>query len=258
MSGKLSFKQKLHRFLATFNALYVISFGALVLALAYGTFGIYLLRHQFTGIKDIEDAFYFAVVVFSTLGDNTIAPQTAVAKHFIVSMLFWGFGIFATFFSIAFSRAVIHLNKIASKLQGGRVHMKDHVILCGYSILTESLINKLIKHKIPYVLVDKEQHPELGTGQENSFLYASVPNRPDNLVKANIEFCRSIIAISESDSDNILAAINANVLKKKYNASYQIIIRVLYEENIETAQNSGATNVISPTLLAANAILHLL
>ena len=133
--------------------------------------------------------------------------------------------------------------------------MKNHIILCGYSALTESLITKLTQHSIPYILLDKAQHPEL---EQSNLIYTHCPNRKDNLISANIEFCRCIIAISESDSENILAAINAHLLKKQYGASYQIIIRVLYEDNIETAQNTGATHVISPTLLAANAILHLL
>ena len=258
MSLKSYYKKKLHRIFATINAFYLILLGLLIFALAYGSIGIYLLRHEFSAVNTYSDAFYYAVVVFSTLGDNQIMPLTHLAKRFIVSMVFLGFGVFATFFSIAFSQAIARLNKIASKLQGGRVHMKNHIIICGYSILTETLINKLIKNNIPYILIDKEQHPEFATLQDDNFIFSSVPYKRDNLVKANIEFCRSIIAISECDSENILAAINASTLKKKYNASYKIIIRVLYEENIETAENSGATNVISPTLLAAHAILHLL
>jgi Trk K+ transport system NAD-binding subunit len=52
--------------------------------------------------------------------------------------------------------------------------------------------------------------------------------------------------------------VNANKLKHQYNAKFKIVARVLYEENFEVARMNGATDVISPTLMAANAIMDLL
>lgn len=260
MTTKLhsSHRRKLHKFMSTLNVTNFIVVCALIMVLTYGTCGVYYLRHDFVGIKDWSDAFYYTVVVFSTLGDNSILPLTDMAKYFIISMVLSGFGTFAMFFSVIFYQIVNRLNKIVTQFRGERVHMKDHIILCGYSILTELLMNNFLKNRIPFLLIDNAQHPELNSAENGNFMYVSVCNRQDSLINANIEFCRSILAVSDSDSENLLAAVNANMLKKKYNASFKIVVRVLYEEHIEIAKLSGATDVISPTLMAANAILNVL
>ena len=252
------YKSWLAKIIATLNITNVIVISALILLLVYGTLGTYILRSQFSGIHTLTDAFYYTVVVFSTLGDNRMEPETADAKYLVMSMVLFGFGAFATFVSVIFYQIVLRINKIVHKLQGGKVHMKDHVILCGYSVITELVINKFLLHHTPFLLLDNAQHPELNAAENGNFKFVSVPSRLDNLHKANIELCKMVIASSDLDSENILVAINANKLKKQYNAKFKIVIRVLYEENIEIANISGATDVISPTLMAATAILGLI
>ncbi len=252
-------KSYLRRLIATFNVTNAVVISAFVLTMIYGTYGTYFLRHQFAGINNLNDAFYYTVVVCSTLGDNRMNPLTTVAEYFTVSLVIFGFGLFATVGSIIIYQVVNHLNKMVHKFQGGRVRMRNHIILCGYSVVTELLINKFIQNHTPFLLLDSNLHPELNSSIENiNFMCVSVPNRLDNLIKANIESCKSIIATSDSDSENILAAVNASNLKRQFQSEFKIVIRILYEEHIEVAKNSGATDVISPTLMAANAIIDLL
>ena len=106
--------------------------------------------------------------------------------------------------------------------------------------------------------MDNTQHHELNSDKEGNFLYVSVPNRLESLIKANIEYCKMVIASSDLDSENILAAVNADRLKKQFHADFKIVVRVLYEENFAVAKQNGATDVISPTLMAANAIIDLM
>ena len=136
--------------------------------------------------------------------------------------------------------------------------MKNHIIFCGYSVITELLINKFIQNHTPFILLDNAQHHELNNAKDGNFLYVSVPNRLESLLKANIEHCKIIIASSDLDSENILAAVNAAKLKQQFNKKFKIVVRVLYEENFSVALQNGATDVISPTLMAANAIIELM
>lgn len=238
-----------------YNLIVIVSF---ISVLFYGSVGCYLLKKEFVGIHDFNDAIYYTIVTYTTLGDGNIYPITALGKYLVITMVILGFGNFAMFISVVFYQIVNHIQKAIHRLQGEKIHMKNHVILCGYSILTELLINKFQKNHTPFILLDNKPHPELNSGENGNFFYVSVPNRLESLYKANVEMCKMVIATSSLDSENILAVINANRLRVEHNASFKIMARVLYEENIEIAKDSGADHVISPTMMEANAIIGLM
>jgi len=231
---------------------------AFLWVLAYGSLGCYLLRSQFNGIHSFHDAFYYTVVTYATVGDNTIYPLTTTSKNFVISMVACGLSSFAMFGSFVIYQVINRVQKIINKIQGGKINMKNHIIFCGYSVITELLINKFIQNHTPFILLDNAQHHELNNAKDGNFLYVSVPNRLESLLKANIEHCKIIIASSDLDSENILAAVNAAKLKQQFNKKFKIVVRVLYEENFSVALQNGATDVISPTLMAANAIIKLM
>ncbi|TXI94288.1 MAG: hypothetical protein E6Q33_00445 [Neisseriales bacterium] len=257
MPQKKRYYRKLYKWIIAgvnlYSLIVIISF---IAVLAYGTIGSYLMRDEFRGIKSLNDSFYYTVVTYSTLGDGNIYPITEKAKYLVITMVVLGFGNFAMFVSVVFYQVVNRIQKVLNKLHGGKLHMKDHVILCGYSVLTELLISKYSKSHIKFIILDNRPHPELLN--EENFMFVNVPNRMESLIKANIEFCKAVIATSSLDSENILAAINANKLREEYGAKFKILARVLYEENLEAARRNGADHVISPTLMEATAIIDLL
>jgi voltage-gated potassium channel len=241
------------KFFSTVNFSCFVVTLALIAVFMYGTFGAFRLRGQITGIQTVHDAFYFAVVSMTTLGDGSMYPITSKAKSFVLSLLFFGFTTFATFISVVFYQIFLSISSYFNKGRG-KAHMKNHIILCGYSLVAELVIGKLIKAHTPFVLIDNVVHPELTSGETGNFIYASIPSKQENLIKANINLCRAVIAASNSDSDNILAGINAGKLRKQQEEHFEIIVRILFEENIDVTKNNGADYVISPTLMEANAI----
>lgn len=236
----------------------IVFIGGFTWVLAYGTFGCYLLRDNFSGIHSLHDAFYYTIVTYATVGDNKIYPITDISKNFVISMIIFGLSSFAMFGSFVIYNVVNHIQKIINKVQGGKINMKNHVIICGYSVITELLIHKYMQSNISFILLDNNQHYELNDDKDGNFLFVSVPNRTESLLKANIEHCKMVIASSDLDSENILAAVNASRLKEKFNKDFKIVVRLLYEDNFSVAKLNGATDIISPTLMAANAIMELM
>lgn len=228
---------------------------ALIAVFIFGTLKAYQLRNEIANIHSMHDAFYFSVVSMTTLGDGSMYPLTPRAKTFVLSLLFFGFTTFATFISVVFYQIVLNISSFFNKFDGGRVHMKNHIILCGYSLVTELVMSKLLKSHLPFVLIDKDVHPELSAQYSENFLYAGTPSQQENLIKANINLCKAIIIASNWDSENILAAMNAAKLRKELGAHFKIIVRILYEENIDIARNNGADSVIAPTLMETDAIV---
>ncbi len=228
---------------------------ALLAVFIFGTVEAYRLRGEISNIHSLHDAFYFSVVSMTTLGDGSMYPITPRAKTFVLSLLFFGFTTFATFISVVFYQIVLSISSFFNKFEGGRVHMKNHIILCGYSLVTELVMSKLLKAHIPFLLIDNNIHPELSSDHAGNFLYAGTPSQQENLIKASIHLCKVVIIASNLDSENILAAMNASKLRKELGAHFKIIVRILYEENIDIAKNNGADSVIAPTLMETDAII---
>jgi voltage-gated potassium channel len=247
-----------HWFLSSLDFSVLAAIVIFLLSLLYGVLFSYLLRTQFIGINSLIDSLYYTVVIFSTLGDGAISPKSDLAKFLVISMVIIGFGNFAVLVSVIFYRLNSGIQKMVNKFHGNKLHMKHHIILCGYSVVTELLILKFQKNHTPFILLDNAQHPELKSGAGGNFLYVSVPSRLENLVLANIELCSVVITSSDLDSENILASINANKFRQEVGGHFKIVTRILYEENIEVAKLSGADHVISPTLMAANAIFDVI
>jgi voltage-gated potassium channel len=247
--------RELDKLLSTVNFSCFIITLALLAVFIFGTFEAYRLRGEIANIHSLHDAFYFSVVSMTTLGDGSMYPITPRAKSFVLSLLFFGFTTFATFISVVFYQVVLNVSSFFNKFDGGKVHMKNHVILCGYSLVTELVMSKLMRAHIPFLLIDNNLHPELSVEHVGNFLYAGTPSQQENLIKASISLCKVIIIASNLDSENILAAMNAAKLRKELGAHFKIIVRILYEENIEVARNNGADDVIAPTLMETDAII---
>ena len=249
---------RLHRLKSGLNPFKALTALAFIWVVAYCTLGSYLLRVHFHAINSLSDAFYYTIATYSTVGDDNIYPLTTIGKYFVITMIVFGFSTFAMFGSVLIYQLLSRVQRLVTRIQGEKIYMKNHIILCGYSVITELLINKFIKNSTPFVLLDNNPHPELNSGNEGNFIFVSVPNRLESLRRANIALCKMVIATSDLDSENILAAVNASKLKQEFAANYKIVARVLYEENVEVAKMNGATHVISPTLMAANAIFEIM
>lgn len=247
--------REVDKFFSTINFSYVIITLALLAIFVFGTFETFYLKDEIANIHSIHDAFYYTVVSMTTLGDGSMYPMTPRAKSFVLTLLFFGFTTFATFISVVFYQIVFNISSFFKKFDGGKVHMKNHIILCGYSLVTELVISKLMKKHHAFLLIDNAIHPELTGQQANNFLYASTPSRQENLIRAGISLCKMVIIASNLDSENILAGMNAAKLRKEKGANFKIIVRILYEENIDIAKANGADYVIAPTLMETDAII---
>lgn len=88
-----------------------------LLAISYSVLGLYYLRDEFDGIKNISDAVYFTIVTFSTVGYGDIHPITEEAKLFTISIMIVGIGLFATIITVLAGSII---NKVTDKFKQKR------------------------------------------------------------------------------------------------------------------------------------------
>ena len=227
---------------------------AMVLALAYGIVGSFLLRDQFHGVEDWSDATYFALVAYVTLGyDYDVAeiyPVGSDARWFVVSMFLIGITLFVTALSVTLGPIVEGRVKGVMSLVTRFQRLKDHVVVCGYSGVGASIIDELRDRGVTALIVDDRQNIAQSLRGKGHDVLEADPTLRDTLLEANVPTAQAVIAAFDSDSTNTLVAVNAKDLRDDTpNARFAILVRVEDEENVAKVRRLGVDQVISPSTL---------
>ena len=221
-------------------------------ALIFTVFSILILENF---VHNFYIAGYYTIAaIFGAVGvgqGNMLAQYlTAFSGPFdvvvVVSLLDGILKIIAIGFVIA---AVINL--ILSIDLGSRFVMisknkwKNHVIICGYSLLTERVAMELAAKKIPFLIVDKDlakidEVNEAGfTGLHEDFTADSA------LRNASIETAKTVMFLTYNDYDNLLGVITAKHLKKDIN----IIAMSSDSSTVTKMHRGGAGLCVIPEVL---------
>ncbi len=221
-----------------------------LVALAYGIGGTYVLKDEFSGIENWTDAIYFTFVTYSTLGYGDLLPQTSNAKLFVISMILIGLTSFVTALTVVVGpliekrlRGVLHLMSRYQKFV-------DHVVVCGYSNVSESIIDELQDRNVPYIVIEESEDIVHLLQTKGHDLLNGDATRTEVLAQANLEDAQALIAASDSDSVNTLVGITAKEYREVRGAQFRIVVRVEDEENIEKVKHIGVDEVISPSTMA--------
>jgi len=234
----------------------VIVLISVLCAFAYGVVGTYMLRAEFYNVKGWMDAFYFTIVTYATVGYGDTYPITATAKMFVTTMIIFGLGTFATGLTVVVLPLIEERMKEILKIVRKVGRMQNHVILCGYTPLTRVLVKKLSEKRTPFVIIDgvERSHP---TAEKKGYPVLFGESTDTEILKAaSIEKASSIIILNEKDSDNILTIITAKELMESLGIKVRIIAKIEFTDNVKKALHSGADEVISPAIMAANEIMN--
>ena len=223
---------------------------SVLFALAYGIVGSYLLRLQFATIEDWTDAVYFTIVTYSTLGYGDILPQTANAKIFTMSMVFIGLSSFVTALTVLLGPLIENRMKGVFSVMSKFQKTVDHVVVCGYTNVTESIVDELREQHTPFVLIEDREEIVLFLKGRGYDVLAGDPTEKATLEQANLPRAAAVIAATDSDATNTLVALTARELRDGSDAHrFRIVVRIEGEENIEKVQHIGVDEVVSPSTM---------
>ncbi len=223
---------------------------AVLFALSYGIVGSYVMRTEFTGIATWTDAVYFTFVTFSTLGYGDMLPETANARVFVVSMIVVGLGSFVTAITVVAGPMIEQRLKGVLNIVSRFQRTRNHVVVCGYSSVAESILDELQERGVEYLVID--DRPDMidylrGKGHD---VMLGDPTRRETLSQANLAGAQAVIAAFDSDSVNTLVVMTARELRESgKDTQFRIIARVEDEENVEKVRHIGIDEVISPSTL---------
>ena len=215
--------------------------GALAIIIFYMILFIEIMSYEGqTEYVNLYDAFYWVISTLTTVGYGDITVSSHIGKMYSIFVQLTGiplvFGILFTLVIIPWMEKKIQSNvptKVSKKLT-------DHIIICGYNRLIETLIEELKENDIPYVLIEDEPELVMELLKRNVNTICGPVNEEETLENANINESRFLIT-NKSDE------MNANIVLTARNVSDLNIIAIVEDRsNKKYLKYAGATSVVSP------------
>jgi len=219
---------------------------------AFGTIGYYLFEHM-----PLFDAFYMTIITISTVGFSEIVPLTKVGRGITVVIIILGISVGTYTIGIIVQWLVGgELQKIFGrrKLQKQISDFKNHYIICGFGRIGHIICKELFEDEIKFVVI--EQDPA-AIEEIISLKYLCLEmdaTSEDALLEAGIMKARGLVTAVNSDANNVFITLTAKGLRP----DIFILARASEERNEEKLIKAGATRVVSPYLIGARRMAHVL
>lgn len=120
--------------------------------------------------------------------------------------------------------------------------VRDHFIICGYGQVGRTVIEQLIRAKIPYVLIETNEGLYRQLLQEGALVLQGDAKRHSVLQEAGIARARGLCVVIDNDADNLYITVTAKALNPKL----KVITRAGQERYAEAMRTSGADAVVIP------------
>ncbi|MFC6962455.1 NAD-binding protein [Halocatena marina] len=224
----------------------IAALGSFLAVQVYGTIGVYVLRDEYTGVETWTDAFYYMIVTGTTVGYGDIRPTTGQAKLFTISVLVIG----TTAFGAAFGSFLVPALESRITTAVGKMttpqhsQLKDHVLILGYSNLTEPLLNELTEATDVVVITSDTETATTLKNRDINVLTAD-PTDTEALRDARADVASGIVATTGDDGQNTLAVIAA----RQVNPDVCIVTAANEQRHVDKLEGIGADEVISPTVI---------
>lgn len=173
---------------------------SVVMLLLYATFGTYYLGAEFAPpVTDLVTALYFAMVTMTTVGYGDIAPHTAQARLFTVSVIVLGVAVFATSLTAVIAPMVSRsLQRIVNR-KGGRMKREHHFVVVGHSPLAVSTWRELARRGQPVTRLLRQPPQDEA---EDADVVIGDPGSVDVLREAGAHRATAVMAMLDDDSEN--------------------------------------------------------
>jgi voltage-gated potassium channel len=201
------------------------------------------------------DSLYMTVITLSTVGFGELRPLSPLGKVFTTGLILLGVGSLA-YAAAKTSEALLERRVLyRRRLQREINRMRNHVIVCGFGRMGETVCGQLTARGVPVVVVDRD--PPTDRLEEAGILHIRGDATDDAVLQqAGVQRARALAAVVPHDADNLFIALSARGL----NPELTIVTRASSEKNESKMLAAGATRVLNPFLkggrLLVRQLLH--
>jgi voltage-gated potassium channel len=220
--------------------------------IAFGTIGYYFFEHM-----PIFDAFYMTIITISTVGFSEIVPLTKVGRSITVVIIILGISVGTYTVGIIVQWLVGgELQKIFGrrKLQKQIADLKNHFIICGFGRIVHIICKELFEDSIKFVVIEQDSAVIEELISLKYLCLEMDATSEDALLAGGIMNARGLVTAVNSDANNVFITLTAKGLRP----DIFVLARYSEERNEEKLIKAGATRVVSPYLIGARRMAHVL
>lgn len=218
----------------------ILSLSLTLFFLMVGTVG-YILIEDYT----LLEAVYMTVISITTVGYSAVHPLTKVGQIFTMLLLLFGVGSLA-FAAHAFTESMIERaanpEREKRKMEKKVSRLSNHTIICGHGRVGAASAEHLADSGKAFVVLETSPEEVEEVRKQGYLCLQGDATIEKTLIAAGIKAADSLLALLDSDPDNLFTVLTAREL----NPTLHIVARsesVYAESKILRA---GADSIISP------------
>ena len=204
-----------------------------------------VIGYMFLSNYSFIDALYMTVITMTTVGFGEVVPLDEKARVFTIFLILASIVIVGYALSVI-TEYILSKNNIEElkhkKMQKQIDSFKNHIIICGYGRNGKQAARKLLAHKKPFVIIEKNKAIEERLQMDNVPYVIGNANEDEVLVQAGVHRASSFISALPNDADNLFVVLSTRQINKTIN----IISRASHESSYDKLKFAGANNVILP------------
>ncbi len=207
----------------------------------------------------IIDSLYMTIITISTVGFGEIFELSSLGRIFTSILILGGL---ATIAYAASTIAAYLLEKVMSSFSEKKkmlkkiAKLKNHYIICGYGRVGSAAIEIFKKAKVEFVIIESDDKAYANIIDAGLLGFQGNCTNEDVLLQANIKKARGLLALLNSDPDNLFLVLTAREL----NPTLYITARSSDVSSEKKILRAGSNKVFSPLATAggqmANNILE--
>lgn len=202
-----------------------------------GTVGFYVIENDWT----LWRSFYLTLITITTVGYGDEGMSEA-SEVFAALLLVSGIGTATWALSTVVQFTVVRQFDWSRRMRKRVRHMQDHIIICGFGRIGQTLCEELTEAGIPFVIVDKSAEAVADAVARKFVTLQGDSTDEAMLNEAGLGRARGLVSCVDSDSENVMITLTARDL----NPDLFIATRANSEASVPRLKRAGATYVVSP------------